>query len=404
MTIDHMFYAKKVSRIGGPWPLRLSLLGVGGLLLAGLLSLVDGNSSARLSHAYLLNFSFFLSVSLGSLFFVMLQHLTGARWSVVVRRIAEILASPLPVLGLLSLPIVIPLLFGSSALYTWNDQAVRASDLLIQGKSGYLNAPFFMIRCLGYFLVWGLLCRVFVGYSIAQDKTSDPEISGRLRQLSGPSMIAFALTVNFAAFDLLMSLDAHWFSTIFGLYFFAGCTVSVFAALPLAVVGFQYFGLLKGEVSTEHLHDLAKLLFGFVFFWAYIAFSQYILIWYANIPEETMWYLVRQENGWLYISLLLIVGHFMLPFFGLMSRSSRRSRHVLVGWCVFLLAMQWVDLLWLVMPSFSTTFVPVGVVELFCFLGVGSIWLSCVLKLAANTHLVPTGDPHLSESLSFHNA
>ena len=236
-----------------------------------------------------------------------------------------------------------------------------------------------------------------------QDSTADVALSRKMRGRSGPAMIALALTINFAAFDLLMSLDPHWFSTIFGVYFFAGCAVAFFAALPVACLLLQRCGFIPHQVTAEHYHDMAKLLFGFNMFWAYIAFSQYLLIWYANIPEETGWFLARQQNGWQFVGLLLIAGHFVLPFFGLMSRRARRDRRTLLFWSIVLLAMHWGDLFWLIMPNVSGTVFMVGAVELLCLIGVGAIWLAFTLRGLGGMRLIPTGDPHLRESLVFHN-
>ena len=183
-----------------------------------------------------------------------------------------------------------------------------------------------MLRGIGYFAVWILIARYFWRSSLGQDLTHDPVPTEKMRKFSGPAMLAFALTINFAAFDWLMSLDPHWFSTIFGIYFFAGCAVAIFAALPIFAAILQWSGYVTREISDDHYHDMGKLLFGFMMFWAYIAFSQYLLIWYANIPEETFWFLLRQRGGWQFVGLLLIFGHFVLPFFGLMTRSARRSR------------------------------------------------------------------------------
>ncbi len=392
----------RITETGRLWrPLAVAgATALGGALTVSLLA-EDGLS--RWFHAYLLAVCFFLSISLGALFFVILQHLTGARWSVVTRRIAELLTTTIPLLGVMMLPILLPLLAGNSALYEWNDATLRASDPLIQAKGVYLNATFFAIRCVVYFAIWSLLSRFFLRNSLQQDETDGIKYAEKMRRYSGPAMIAFAITTNFAAFDWLMSLDPHWFSTIFGIYFFAGCVVAFFAALPILSVALQRQGYLANEITTEHYHDMAKLLFGFVMFWAYIAFSQYLLIWYANIPEETAWFLARQRAGWQFIGLLLVVGHFALPFFGLLSRSSRRNRRVLVCWSVFLLMMHWFDLFWLVMPNVSPAGVPLGLVELLCSLGVGAIWLAAELRQVQGIRLVPTGDPHVRESLAFHN-
>ncbi len=387
----------------GHWPSSAMRIGAALLIVSLAIGYWSADGMQRLMHVYLLSVSFFLSISLGALFFVVLQHLTGARWSVVLRRIAELLTAAIPVLGLMMLPIVLPMFFGSAALYSWNDEALRQTDALVQGKTPYLNAPFFAFRCLAYFTLWTIIARFYFSRSVAQDRAADALPTEAMRKWSGPSMLAFAGTINFAAFDWLMSLDPHWFSTIFGIYFFAGCAVAVFATLAVASAILQRFGLISQAVTTEHYHDLGKLLFGFTFFWAYIAFSQFLLIWYANIPEETVWFLHRQEHGWQFVGLLLIVGHFFLPFFGLMSRSARRSKRVLLFWAVFMLAMHWIDLYWLIIPSASPESIAVGPLDLLTLVGVGGIWLATILKRAVGTTLVPVGDPYLEESLAFHN-
>lgn len=382
-------------------PRLLTIAGAASLATAvGMLAL--GSSVSRLAHAYLLGISFCLSISLGALFFVILQHLTNARWSVTARRLAELLSSPIPMLGILFVPVLLSMFAGSGALYRWNDAEAVAGDTLLQHKTPFLNAPFFAIRCAVYLASWIAMSWFFLRNSVALDN-GDEEAFQRMRRYSGPAMLVYALTVNFAAFDLLMSLDPHWFSTIYGVYFFAGCAVAFFATLPLLVMFVQSRGVLKEAVTVEHFHDFGKLLFGFVFFWAYIAFSQYLLIWYANIPEETGWFSVRQNHGWQYVSLSLLIGHFALPFAGLMSRSVRRNKSLLAGWCVFLLTAHAVDLYWLIMPSVSPNAAPPSLIDLLCLLGVGLIWLGALLRGLLKHRLLSTGDPYLETSLAFHN-
>lgn len=204
-----------------------------------------------------------------------------------------------------------------------------------------------------------------------------------------------------------MSLDPHWFSTIYGVYYFAGSVMSFMAVLGILSVGLQKQGLLKEAITVEHLHDIGKLMFGFMCFWAYIAMSQYLLIWYANIPEETVWYKARQEHGWQYVSILLIAGHFAIPFVGFVSRYAKRNATTLVFWSVLLLVMQWVDLFWLVYPNFIAEgqfqAPPVPFVELAALIGVGGVWLAGILYFAADKPLIPLKDPRLAESLAFHN-
>ena len=377
----------------------LDKFGVGVLIVAAVIALFGDSAITRFSAGYLVAFMFFLSISLGAMFFVILHYLVGSTWSVAIRRVAELLMAPITLLGVLSLPILVPLLLGGAELYSWNNAELRVTDPLVAGKTPYLNAPFFVLRCMIYFAAWAGISAYFSRLSRRQDEVPGPELTERMRRSSGPAMLAFAVTVNFAAFDLLMSLDPHWFSSIFGIYFFAGCAVAIFAALPIVLFVAQRYGRMCTEVTVEHYHDLGKLLFGFTCFWGYIAFSQYILIWYANIPEETFWYAARQEGVWAAISLALILGHFVLPFFGMMSRKVRRNRTVLVGWACVLLLMHWVDLIWLVLPSVK---VGPGIVQLLCFIGLGSLWVATVLREMIASRLVPLGDPSLPDSIRFH--
>ncbi len=385
------------------WAWRLAAVGAGSLLLGFLVSFATRDGFSRFLHAYLINFCFCLSLSLGALFFVILQHLTHAGWSVAVRRLGEVLAAALPFWAALFLPILLLVLVHNGSLYPWNDAAHVEHDPLLQAKQPYLNAPFFTIRAVLYFAIWGLLARFYWRHSIAQDRTGDKSHTLLMQSRAGISIIAFGLTLTFASFDWLMSLDPHWFSTIYGVYFFAGCAVGVFAALALIAISLQKYGYLQDSITADHYHDLGKLLFGFVFFWGYIAFSQYMLIWYANIPEETTWYMARQTNGWTAISLVLLFGHFLLPFCGLMSRRAKRNKRVLAGWAVWLLVMHWIDLYWLAAPKAGSG-PQFGVVDVLCLAGMLSLYMAVLLRIAADRGLIPQRDPWLAESLAFRNA
>jgi len=376
----------------------LLFIGMAGLGIGALASVFIENGSKHFFHSYLLNFCFFLSISLGALFFVSIQHLTRAAWSVVVRRIAEIIAQNVIPMALLFLVIAIPVLSLSTTLYSWNDW--DTTDPLIQHKAPYLNSIFFTFRAVFYFACWIVVARFFMTKSLEQDKSGDRKLTLDMQSWSSWAVVAFALTVSFAAFDWLMSLDPHWFSTMFGVYFFAGCNLSFFAFLTVVVFLLQRTGKLENVVTQEHYHDLGKYIFGFTLFWGYIAFSQFLLYWYANIPEETKWYEIRQLNGWEYISLTLLFGHFFLPFFGTMSRSIRRNKYMLTGWAVFILFMHWVDMYYLVMPQFSPEGPVFGVFDVCCFLGIGGLFTSCLIWFALDRPLVPVKDPRLPESLA----
>lgn len=385
------------------WAWRLAAVGAGSLLLSFGASFLARDGFSRFLQAYLVNFCFGISLSLGALFFVVLQHLTRAGWSVTVRRLAEVLSAAIPFWAVLFLPILLLVLVGSGSLYAWNDAAHVEGDRLLQAKTPYLNATFFTLRAVLYFAVWAWVAQFYWRQSVAQDETGDKSHSLRRQQWAGPAMVAFAVTVTFAAFDWLMSLDPHWFSTIYGVYFFAGCAVGAFAALAVITVGLQRFGYLQDSITADHYHDLGKLLFGFVFFWGYIAFSQYMLIWYGNLPEETTWYLARQTNGWAAISLLLLFGHFLLPFCGLMTRRAKRNRTVLAAWGGWLLVMHWVDLYWLAAPK-PTAGPTFGILDILCLVGMLSLYAAILLRIAAERGLLPQRDPWLAEALAFRNA
>jgi len=350
----------------------------------------------RFFFAYLLAFAYVLSLALGSLYFVLLHHLTNSGWSVVVRRIAELFAGTLPFLAVLGLP----LLFGAGELYPW----ARAGYAGAHAKAAYLNVPFFATRWVVYFAVWGALGRFYLRRSLAQDVSGDVSLTVTMRRWSAPAMIAFAVTLSFAAFDLLMSLDPGWYSTIFGVYYFAGAAVGVYALLPLASFLLQRAGFIRRSVTVEHYHDLGKLLFGFVVFWAYIAFSQYMLQWYANLPEETHWFVVRQQHGWGWVGLALVFGHFLIPFVALLSRAPKRRPPFLAAVAAWVLVMHWVDLYWLVMPAASPASPALHVVDLTVLVGLVSLLVAAAAFVARGRALVPEGDPRLEESLAFENA
>ena len=346
--------------------------------------------------AYLTAYCFWLSLALGALFYLIIHFLIRDGSLVVIRRIAEHIAGTIPLLAVLILPIIIPMLAGSSELYRWLDTAVRTTDTLVQHKAAYLNLGFLVIRLAAYFATWCALAWFFRGQSLRQDSTGAPQITLRLWRTSAPAMLLFALSVTFFAVDMIMTLDPHWFSTIFGVYFFAGCMVGAYAALVLATVMVQRAGHLRRAVNAEHFHDLGKLLFAFLFFWGYIAFSQYMLYWYGNIPEETGWYLRRFDGGWLWFSVALLLAI-------LLNRFVKRRRRLLAVMAVWMLAAHWIDLYWLIMPEYSAGVVPLSLLDLTCFTGIGALAVAGFGWLAGNHALAPLKDPNLAESLRFEN-
>lgn len=375
-------------------------VGVVGLLLA--VALGGGPTDRQFQHSYLIAFMWGLSIGAGALWWVTLQHLVGARWSVALRRVGELLAQSLLVLAVLSLPIVVPILLGDDGLYRWVSHEYMSSEHALELKEPYLNVQFFLLRWAIYFGFWILMARYFFKSSVAQDKSGEATVTQRLGRVSPPAMIFFALTLTFCAFDFLMSLDAIWFSTIFGVYYFAGCVLAFNSSMVLALIWLQSKGHLTRSVTVEHYHDLGKMMFAFTAFWTYIAFSQFMLIWYANIPEETHWYHIRLDGAWWNATLALAILHFPVPFFGLMSRHIKRNKTTLGLGAVYLLAVHWYDMYWLVAPNLHAepTF---HVADLAAWVGVAGLLVALFVWNAKSVSLLATKDPRLERSLTFEN-
>ncbi len=400
------------------------IVGAIGIGLAIMLSLsADEGGLKRFMFTYLTSFCFVLSISVGCLFFVTIMHLTRAGWSVTIRRVAELYAMCALGLGILFIPILATVISGSDMIYSWNQGGWTMHDLtdaekiefetvanrppLEQMKYQFLNQNFFTVRVIAYFLVWGGMAWFFLSNSLKQDKTGDKSLTSRMQAFSAPLMILFAVTVVFSSFDMEMSLSALWFSTMFPVYFFAGAFLSALCTILLTGLWLQKTGRVTDEITIDHYHDLGKLMQGFVIFWGYIAFSQFLLIWYANIPEETFWYNLRiNQPGWMTLSILLLVGHLFIPFFLLMGRGLRRNRKLLAFSAVFILAMHWVDHYWLIMPQMNPeanlyTLTGMGIViDLACMVGVIAVYIAMFCMIAGNRPLVPLKDPRLGEALN----
>lgn len=352
----------------------------------------------RAWHSYLISFFYFVSLALGGLFFTAVQHVTKAGWSVNIRRLVEAFASFLPY----AFVGAIVLLLGSTHLYEWTHADVVANDPLLKHKAPYLNLTFFVIRLVGFFGLWVWFSKILVGSSVKQDATGDESLTHKLLPWSVGFLPVFALSYTFFSFDSLMSLEPHWFSTIYGVYAFAGLFQSTMAATILLILYLSKKGLLRGFVDENHLHDLGKFLFGFTVFWAYIAFSQYMLIWYANLPEETVYYLPRLEHGWLAVSISLVVFKFIVPFLALLPRWAKRTPTHLAAVSILILIMQYVDLYWLVYPSLSHEEVKFSFSEIFIFLGFAGLFLFAVARFLSKNSVVAIKDPRIQESLHHH--
>src|SRR5262249_48902631 len=370
------------------------LLGAAGCAIAG------AANPRQFFFSWLVSFLFFLSLALGALFFVLIQWASQGSWGIVLRRIGETAFATLPVMAVL----FVPLVFGLRDLYSWSVPGAAEHDALLRWKAPFLNVSFFLIRAAIYFVCWSAIAVLYYRLSRGQDTTGDPAVSARLRTLAGPAIIVLALTQTFASIDWIVSLTPHWYSTMFGVYFFAGSFVGSIALLSVVTPAMRRAGLLETVITAEHLHDIGKFLFAFTAFWAYIAFSQFFLIWYANLPEETIWYKARLEGSWRIVSLLLMAGHFGVPFFFLMGRAVKRKALTLALGGVWLLAMHFMDLYWQVMPTLHPEGVRPALLDVAAFVAIGGCFVAVTGWLMRRQALVPLRDPRLAESLAFENA
>jgi hypothetical protein len=365
------------------------LVALAGLALSVFSAFLDLQQFWR---SYLLAYIFWLEIALGCLGMVMLHHLVGGRWSALLRRLMETGATTLPLMALLFLP----LLFGATTLYPWANSEEISHSAILQAKSSYLNLPFFIGRAALYFVVWLALAYFLNRWSLEQDRTGEPHLAGRMRRLSALGMILYMLTATFAAFDWLMSLEPEWFSSIYGLLFIAGQGL---AALALAIIGLWFLSRSRqiNDDWTQTFNDLGNLLLAFVMIWAYFAFSQFLIIWSANIPEEAIWYYHRSQGGWLNVGMFLIAFHFAIPFFLLLSRQVKRKSQILSVLAALIFFTRLVDLYWLITPAFFPQGVHIHWLDLVLLIAIGGGWAAVFLRQRAGKSPLPRHDPHLGE-------
>jgi hypothetical protein len=337
-----------------------------------------------------------LSVTLGSLALAMVHQISGGAWGVVIRRILGAATRTLPLLTILFIPIAL----GLRALYPWADETHVAADPMLQWKQPYLNAPFFLLRAAIYFGIWNGIAFFLNKWSLEQDATGDPTIPRKMQVLSAGGLLGYGLTITFASFDWLMSLEPHWFSTMYGVLIMGGQALS---AMAFAIVVLSWLARrtpLGGLISPNHFHDLGNLLLGFTMLWTYFGFSQYLIIWAANIPEETEWYIHRTGHGWQLIALALVVFHFAVPFLVLLSRAVKRHAPVLARVAAGLLVMRFFDLFWLSAPAFAHD----GAFHLHWLdvvvpISIAAIWLAFFVYQLRGRALLPLYDPEFREAL-----
>jgi hypothetical protein len=354
----------------------------------------------RFFRSYLVAFTFICSMGLAAFFFVMVQFLTGSAWSVTMRRIMENLMITLPLGALL----FVPLAFGLNHIYPWNDPAVANSSESLRAKSDFLVNKVFILRTYGYFVLWSIWIFAIYRQSTKQDARRSARQMQIASRWSGTGLLLVVVVGTLAAYDWLMSVEPSWYSTIFGLYYLADGTVLFFSLMILICLGFRQAGVLTKEINIEHYHDLGKWLFSMTCFYTYMAFSQFLLIWYANIPDETQFFRHRMPGTWLYISLSLPFLRFFIPFFTLLSRPAKRNLKVLGVMAVWSVVMVYLDFYWIVMPVFYRNGPQIHWLD-FATLGAVVSLAGLVFWSRFRRHaMVPEGDLRLEQSLHFENA
>ena len=370
---------------------------IGVVFLAGaVIAAVVQHSAAQFFRSYLLGFVWWSGISLGCMAVLMMQHLTGGLWGFVIRRPLEAAVRLLPLLAVM----FVPLVFAIPSLYLWGNGAIVAHSPGLQHRAQYLAPRWFMIRAAIYFLAW-----IFMGYflnrwSWAQDKSGDSAPRRRLQRVSGPGLVVYVLTVTFASFDWMMSLDPQWGSTVYPFILIAGQVLSAFAFVVCILAILAQYQPMSEVVQEKHVHSLGKMMLAFVMLWAYMSYSQLVIIWAGNLPDEISWYLRRLNTGWKYVALALVLFHFAVPFALLLSRDLKRNAHRLARVAILLLLMRYLDLLWWIAPNSLPGFER-GIwfqwMDIVVPIGLGGIWMAGFAWALRQRPLVPLHDQRFEE-------
>jgi len=366
--------------------LALALCALGGVFL----------DRQQFFQSYLFAYLFWLGIGLGCLGIIMLHNLSGGGWGVVIRRFLESGMMTLPWMALL----FVPLLFGLPGLYEWARPEARGHDPLLEHKAAYLNPIFFILRAAIYFILWVGAAWMFSRSSAGQDRSADSRLLARQRLASAPGLVLFVLTVTFASIDWIMSLEPHWYSTIYGVHFFAGHGLAAFAfAIMLAALAHARTPL-PAAAETDPFRDLGNLLLAFVLLWAYFAYSQWLIIWSGNLPEETSWYLRRNRGGWQWVIALLIVFHFAAPFLLLLSRQIKGRAPLLGAVAAAIVFMRLVDIFWYTAPAFHPGSFYLHWMDIAAPVGLGGLWLAVFFRQLARRPLLPAGNARAQTAMA----
>jgi len=371
----------------GRWQRNSLLVGIAGVLLAVVAFLLDLQQFLR---SYLFAYLYWTGMALGCLAILLMHHVVGGKWGMLLRRLCEAGARTLPFVGLLLLPV----LFGMGTLYVWaRPEAIH--DANIQSKAAYLNVPFFIARAVVYFSIWFLYAYLLSKWSAAQDRNGDERLIRKMRSLSAPGLVIFTLTTTFAFIDWIMSLEPHWFSTIYGAMFMVGEMLESFAFVIALVIILSRKSPIKDYVTPQHIHDLGNMMFAFMVLWAYLSFSQFIIIWSGNLPEEIPWYVSRLRGGWGWVAITLVIFHFAVPFALLLMRSVKRRADRLFRVCLLMIAIRLVDVYWITEPAFYGQRIQIHWIDFVTPVAVGGLWLAVFFGQLKLQPLLPLQDPRL---------
>jgi hypothetical protein len=365
-----------------------AVLGVLGMLLC-----VAGGwgGGSQCFFSYLFGYIFWLGLSLGSLVIAMIHYLTGGRWGNVTRRFWEAGFMTLPLMALLFLPIF----FGLTRLYPWAQAAVVAADKTLQNKAAYLNVTGFVLRMIVCFVIWMTLAFFLRKWSLQQDQTTDVTPTRKMRTLSGPGVVLYAFTVTFAFIDWVMSLEPDWYSTMFAIIICGGQILIAYAFATLLLAWFRNYAPVAGIASAEQFHQLGNLLLTFVMFWTYVMFGQFLINWSGNSPKEIIWYQHRVAGSWKWIIGILVVFHFIVPFFLLLFRASKRRLPALIVLAAIIFCAHIIAVFWLVAPALHQTGLRVTWLDFAAFAGVGGMWITTFFAILKRSEIIPRNDPRL---------
>jgi hypothetical protein len=347
--------------------------------------------------SYLYGYLVWIMLTLGCLAIVLLHHLVSGAWGHIIQRMAESGARTLGVMALLFIPVLI----GMRDLYPWTDSAAVEASHVLHEKAGYLNIVFFILRSAVYFAIWTGIAMLLRSWSMKQDANGDPSLTRRMKIFSGPAMVVFVVTATLASVDWMMSLEPEWYSTIYGMSFVVGSVLTALAVCIIVLAKVSDREPFSAILTSRHTHHLGNLLFAFTILWAYLAFSQYLIIWSGNLPEDNFWYLRRTGPGWNAVAVVLLIGHFFVPFFIMLSRRSKRKIGNLLGIAVLIFVMRFVDVYWLVAPAFDHVSISVHPLDVIAPVAIGGIWVALFMRNLKNVPILPLHDPRFGED-GFH--